>query len=153
MLKQQGEAGQKHEKRTRGTKEGNRWATRPAAEVSAWPCCQNNKRSGLGEEELVLLASRPGGKGKKLECLCDGQTEPTERVTKSHGAAGLGRRHADCWGRGGATLATRPTHQFASYESASGKKSKGYEDFPSSNTIKNRARGRHRAAGNQKSGE
>lgn len=61
----------------------------PAAEVSAWPRCQNNKRSGLGEEELELLASHWGGKGKKMECLCDGQTEPTERVTKSHGEAGL----------------------------------------------------------------
>lgn len=42
-----------------------------------------------------------GREGKKLECLCDEQTEPTERVTKARG-----RRP---WPRGGAGGDGRPT--------------------------------------------
>lgn len=45
-----------------------------------------------------------GREGKKLECLCDEQTEPTERVTKRQGAAALAEG-----GRGGGGGAGRPT--------------------------------------------
>lgn len=86
-----------------GARGGNRSATQPAVEVSAWPCCQNNKRSGLGEEELVLLASRPGGKGKKMECLCDRQTEPTESDKEAWGGRPWPQPREVEWGQAGNT--------------------------------------------------
>lgn len=136
-------------------------ATRPAAEVSAWPHCQNNKRSGLGEEELVLLASRPGGKGKKSwnVCVTDGRS-PQREWQRATGRAALAAGGGGGRGRGGGELATpagRPTdHRFFAGAPAEKIRKRLRRIFfntfssprPSGDAIK--TRGRQRVAGNKR---